>query len=276
MGSRPADSPSLADDDNEFQRLADRLWGKRSAAAKSMRKVGKGRVYTGMSANEVLAALGVARDWEYTKPEADTTLMFLHRKLDDGEVYFVDNRGDRAEIVDATFRVDGKAPELWDAVTGVMQPVSYRIADGRTTVPLHLDPYGTAFVMFRKPATETTLQLPAPKETVIGDVDDALNRDWKGWASSSGKVLLRLLEFSIWFPGPKCRCPLQMKGSKSIFLGNGHLFEDDRHSGGRSDKWFAFLAESWRCTRTRECASEWCGSWHFVEDALQGRCYRRD
>jgi hypothetical protein len=179
VGSRPADSPSLADDDNEFQRLADRLWGKRSAAAKSMRKVGKGRVYTGMSANEVLAALGVARDWEYTKPEADTTLMFLHRKLDDGEVYFVDNRGDRAEIVDATFRVDGKAPELWDAVTGVMQPVSYRIADGRTTVPLHLDPYGTAFVMFRKPATETTLQLPAPKETVIGDVDDALNRDWK-------------------------------------------------------------------------------------------------
>jgi hypothetical protein len=73
VGSRPADSPSLADDEKEFQREADQLWGGRSAAGQSMRKVGKGRVYSGMSANDVLAALGVARDWAYTKPEADTT-----------------------------------------------------------------------------------------------------------------------------------------------------------------------------------------------------------
>jgi hypothetical protein len=90
-----------------------------------MRKVGKGKVYSGMSANDVLAALGVARDWAYTKPEADTTLMFVHRKLDDGDIYFVDNRQDRAENVDTTFRVEGKAPELWDPATGTTQPVSY-------------------------------------------------------------------------------------------------------------------------------------------------------
>ena len=88
--------------------------------------------------------------------------MFLHRKLADGDIYFVDNREDRAENVDATFRVDGKAPELWDAATGETQPASYRIADGRTTVPLHLDPYGTTFVVFRKPATQERLELPAP------------------------------------------------------------------------------------------------------------------
>ena len=136
VGNRPTDSPSLADDEKEVQRVADQLWGSRPAAGKSMRKVGKGRVYTGMSANEVLTALGVARDWEYSKPDADTNLMFVHRKLDDGDVYFVDNREDRAEKVDATFRVEGKAPELWDPATGETQPVSYRIADGRTTVPL--------------------------------------------------------------------------------------------------------------------------------------------
>ena len=62
--------------------------------------------------------------------------MFLHRKLDDGDIYFVDNRNDRAESVEATFRVEGKTPELWDAATGESKPVSYRIADGRTTVPL--------------------------------------------------------------------------------------------------------------------------------------------
>jgi hypothetical protein len=131
-----------------------------------------------MSANDVLAALGVARDWEYTKAEADATLMFVHRKLDDGDVYFVDNREDRAENVDITFRVEGKAPELWDPATGATQPVSYRIAEGRTTVPLNLDPYGTTFVIFRVPASQNTLQLPAPHETVIDGLDLALNRDW--------------------------------------------------------------------------------------------------
>ena len=136
-----------------------------AAQVSRVRKVGKGSVYTGMSANEVLAALGMARDWEYTKPEADTKLMFVHRKLDDGDVYFVDNREDRAEKVDATFRVEGKAPELWDPATGKTEPVSYRIADGRTTVPLHLDPYGTTFVVFRAAAKATSWNCRAGRDT---------------------------------------------------------------------------------------------------------------
>jgi hypothetical protein len=178
VGSRPADSPSLADDEKEFQRVADQLWGRRPAADRPMRKVGKGRVYTGMSANEVLAALGVARDWEYSKPEADTTLMFVHRKLDDGDVYFVDNREDRAESVDTTFRVEGKVPELWDPATGATRPTSYRIANGRTTVPLSLDSYGTAFVVFRAAAAQKTFEMPVTHETVIDRLNEALNRDW--------------------------------------------------------------------------------------------------
>jgi hypothetical protein len=93
-------------------------------------------------------------------------------------VYFVDNREDRVENVDATFRVDGKTPELWDPATGETRAISYRIAEGRTTVPLHLDPNGSTFVLFRKTATQSTLQLPAPKETVIGGLDEALDRNW--------------------------------------------------------------------------------------------------
>ena len=36
--------------------------------------------------------------------------------------------------------------------TGKREPASFRIANGRTTVPLHLEPWGTVFVVFRKPA----------------------------------------------------------------------------------------------------------------------------
>ena len=144
-----------------------------------MRKVGKGRVYAGMSANEVLAALGVPRDWEYTKPEAryepDVLAPQARRRR---RLFRRQSRGSRRKCRRDISR-EGKAPELWDPATGETQPASYRIADGRTTVPLHLDPYGSTFVVFREPATQSTLQLPAPKETAIGGLDDALNRDWK-------------------------------------------------------------------------------------------------
>jgi hypothetical protein len=178
VGNKPMDSPSLADDENQFHAIADRLWGVRAPQAGTVRKVGKGRVYTGMTANEVLKALDLDEDFSYTKPEADTQLMFVHRKLDEGDLYFVDNRNDRAESVDATFRVSGKRPELWDAATGVSKPVSYQSSAGRTTVPLKLDPYGSVFVVFRAVATADSLALPEAKETEVAALNDALNKDW--------------------------------------------------------------------------------------------------
>ena len=43
-----------------------------------------------------------------------------------------------------------EAPELWRAETGTTEPASFKIADGRTTVPLQLEPWGTVFVVFRQ------------------------------------------------------------------------------------------------------------------------------
>ncbi len=176
-GDRPTDSPSLADDPAAWTKVVNALWG-RKPVPRGVRRLGKGRLYSGYSASETLAALGLARDFSYAKSEPETDVMFVHRKLADGEVYFVDNRTDRAETLDATFRVDGKAPELWDAATGETHPAAYAIANGLTTVPLELDPWGAVFVVFRKPAAQPSLALPAPKTTVVAGVDGALNADW--------------------------------------------------------------------------------------------------
>ncbi len=193
VGNRPTNSPSLADDPAEWKKVADSMWGSnnpaewrrvadslrgRAAQPNGVRRIGKGQLYIGVSANDALAALGVARDFEYTKPEPDANLMFLHRKVTDGDIYFVDNRSDRAEDVNTTFRVEDKAPELWDAASGQSQPASYSIASGRTTVPLHLEPYGTTFVVFREPAKTATRTLPEEKETVVAGEDDSLNKGW--------------------------------------------------------------------------------------------------
>jgi len=47
-------------------------------------------------------------------------------------------------------------PELWRAETGTTEAASFKIEQGRTTVPLHLEAWGTVFVVFHKPASEAS------------------------------------------------------------------------------------------------------------------------
>jgi hypothetical protein len=166
-GPKPADDPSFADDQAEFRKLNDELFADGTKA----HHVGKGMVYAGQSLSDVFNVLHVAPDFDFSRPESDTRLAFVHRRLADGDLYFVDNRNDRAEQVDATFRVTGKAPELWRAETGKTEPLSYKIADGRTTVPLNLEPWGSVFVVFRQSTTATSRTLPRITETELVTLD---------------------------------------------------------------------------------------------------------
>jgi hypothetical protein len=165
-GPKPLDDPSLADDAAEFQQLNDELFGDGSG----VHKVGKGTVYAGQPLKDVFAAINLQPDFDYSKPEPDAKLEFLHRKLANADIYFVDNRSDRTEHLDATFRVTGKAPELWRAETATMLPASYEIADERTIVPLTLEPWGTVFVVFRHPTKVTSFTAPASAETPLTTV----------------------------------------------------------------------------------------------------------
>jgi hypothetical protein len=165
-GTKPNDDPSLADDRAEFTKLNDELFGDGSG----VHKVGNGAVYAGQTPAEAFKALQVPPDFDYTHPETDARLLFVHRKLADGDLYFVDNRNDRGEQVDATFRITGKAPELWYAETGKSEPASFTIAGGHTTVPLKLEPWGTVFVVFRKPTSETSHVVPAPTQTELATI----------------------------------------------------------------------------------------------------------
>ncbi len=166
-GPKPSDDPSQADDQAEFDRINSELFGDGTG----VHTVGQGKVYAGQSLADVFNALKVAPDFDFTKPESDTRLLFVHRKVQDGDLYFVDNRGDHDATVDASFRVTGKAPQLWYAETGTSKPVSYKIADGRTTVPLHLEPWGTVFVVFRKATSESSQTLPKVTESKAADVE---------------------------------------------------------------------------------------------------------
>jgi len=166
-GPKPTDTPSLADDRAAFDRLNDELFGDGTG----VHPLGKGKVFAGQDAASALAALNIAPDFDHTKPEPDTRIAFVHRKLADGDIYFLDNRNDRGETIDATFRVTGRTPELWRPETGKSEAVSYTIANGQTTVPLHIEPWGTVFVVFRRPAAAPARALPAIVESSLATID---------------------------------------------------------------------------------------------------------
>ena len=91
-------------------------------------------------------------DFEY-RGAPDTALSWLHRKLPDGDLYFVANRQRRGEDVVCTFRVAGRLPELWQAETGVIAKATvYSQQAGRTSMPLHLGPAESLFIVFRAAA----------------------------------------------------------------------------------------------------------------------------
>jgi hypothetical protein len=166
-GGNPTATPSLADDPAEFDRLRSEIFGPGSG----VQTLGKGKVFAGSTAEAALKALNIAPDFDYSNPGSDQPIGFLHRTLDEGDLYFVDNRGDKESAFDASFRVAGRVPELWYADTGKTRPAAFTIASGRTSVPLHLEPWGTVFVVFRKPTKETAHKLPPTTLAQIGTVD---------------------------------------------------------------------------------------------------------
>jgi hypothetical protein len=188
-GLKPVDTPSLSDDAAQFHAIADQLWG----SGNGEHAVGKGKVYAGMTAAQALSAMAAAPDFTYTSPQKDTTLLFVHRRLPQGEVYWVDNRKDRNESVEAVFRVQGKAAELWHAETGKAEPASYRISGDRTTVPLKLEPYESVFVVFRAAASAPSRNVPVPTESTLATIDGSWDVSFQPDRGAPARITLPAL-----------------------------------------------------------------------------------
>jgi hypothetical protein len=171
VGEKPVDTPSLVDDQDEFNAIVKELW----SDSNGENTVGKGKVFGGHTIAEVLAGLDVAPDFQYSKPQNDTEILFVHHRLDDIDIYWVNNRNDRVEELETTFRVKGKAPEVWHPGTGKIENISYSFIDDHTNVPLHLKPNDAVFIVFRKKAAKTSFKVPQPEETQLSAIDGS----WK-------------------------------------------------------------------------------------------------
>lgn len=153
VGPAPTTTPGLNDDPAEFSSLVKRLW-----SGDAVTKVGKGQVIAKPDVESALALVGQTPDFVQS---GNAPILFVHRRLDDGDLYFVDNRANAPVTTEARFHVTGKTPELWHADTGTSEPVSYRTEGDTTVIPLDLAAQESVFVVFRQPAA-------APAATVAG------------------------------------------------------------------------------------------------------------
>jgi hypothetical protein len=189
VGAKPVSSPSLSDNQMEFQNIANEVWG----AGDGAHAFGKGMAYGRQTLAEVLNELQLVPDFEYAKPLNDTRLMFVHRKLPQGDIYWVNSRNDRAESIEASFRVQGMEPEIWHPDTGMIGPASYKIEGGRTTVSLRLDPMDAFFVVFRKPAAQQASSAPVPVETSIAALEGSWDVSFQPNRGAPEKITLDTL-----------------------------------------------------------------------------------
>jgi hypothetical protein len=153
IGHRPKSSVSLVGGENEqkqFQILVDKIWGNK-ANEKGERKYGKGVLAWGVSAKEYLLSKNIAKDFNIVDSESKTDFDYIHYTIGESDVYFVTNQTTERKKIKAQFRVSGKQPELWDALSGeIREAKAFTQKDHLTTVPLTLEPYGAIMVVFNK------------------------------------------------------------------------------------------------------------------------------
>ena len=157
VGPRPTMSPSLADYphcDDEVQQLGAELWGECDGVAIMENQFGKGHIVWGIPLAQVLEGLETPPDFACHDTAVGDEIRYIHRGVEGGEIYFVASGVPQARRFLCTFRSKGKLPELWWPDMGRTEPVAvYNEREGRTVIPLSLDPYGSVFVVFRSDAS---------------------------------------------------------------------------------------------------------------------------
>lgn len=181
IGARPLRCSGLQlreDDEKEFARLKAKLWGNNpNPQSASDTKVGRGRVIHGKQPWQVMQEMGLGPDFEYEGLSEKGEVRWIHRQSADADWYFVSSRGLSPEKLTCKFRINGKQPELWDAVTGeTRDATAFRQENGQIIVPLEFDPSGSLFVVFRKsiaPNATGTTASNHPTIRKLGEIDGA-------------------------------------------------------------------------------------------------------
>ena len=159
-----------AEQQKTFALLVRAIW---DTCSEPVHPYGAGRVFCGTDARAALKLLGITPDFE----EDSGRLDYIHRVQGTADIYFIRNGSSEAVDTLAHFRATASTPELWNAVDGTMIAAKdFTTQTGRTTVPLHLAPYGSTFVIFSR--SEGDRPTPAPPVVRAKTLDDLPASQW--------------------------------------------------------------------------------------------------
>ena len=191
VGPKPSRSPSLENfpaSDLNLKKLVNELWGNLDGKKQKTLPYGKGWLYDGLPLETVLKRHGVQKDVELLDVEnlpygvagngtigVDKTgaIIFKHRTGADHDVYFIANTTEKKAHFTASFRIAGKRPYLFNAVTGsVSEAPAFRQHKGRTEIPLCLEASESIFIVFADTIDDGAYKneiLPTPEEFIKFD-----------------------------------------------------------------------------------------------------------
>jgi hypothetical protein len=172
VGPRPTRSPSLLhypDANTRVRALAADLWGDADGVTDTQHAFGKGMIYWGLPLNEVLERLKDPQDFA-ASGTLDAPPVWVHRRTEDADLYYVSNQSDAQQHIDVRFRVSGKDVQVWRPMSGEEKAVSYSSQNGFTTVPLQLAERESVFVVFRHTAASSSRTEPSVAEKELADI----------------------------------------------------------------------------------------------------------
>ena len=188
IGHPPRNSLGLTDypqTQEQVTTVVNGLWGVSGPAG--ARKVGDGRMIWGKSVDDVLQMDGVVPDVELRNAPPDTDIDWIHRRHPQFDIYFLANLTELEADIEVAFRISGRTPELWDAVSGSIRELpEFREENGRILVPLRFAAKQSWFVVFRGPAKtsrgKNARNFPALKQVgeITGPWRVSFDKQWGG------------------------------------------------------------------------------------------------
>jgi len=242
-GRQPTLAPGFRATESEHQEVSQISRALFSSASKGARFVENGKTEISSALREMLPP-----DVVFT-PEAPG-IGFVHRRVDDAEIYFLANTSNVRQTGVVSLCVAGPEAEWWDPMSGQISPVGFSSDDGesRTMVSLELEPYEGRFLVFARdrkpdlraiPNTETeALDLSSDWQVAFDSTDISMDMEklhsWTDDETTQYFSGVASYEKTVSVP----ESMLKPGGAIRLDFGEGHALEKDRGRSNGMRAWF--------------------------------------
>jgi hypothetical protein len=176
-GQEPISSPSLADNSEAFQQSLGEL--KKFPTVQFDKNI-----------KEELYKINVIEDVLISNQQAE--ILYVHRKLANKEIYWLNSRSSKNNQATISFRVYGKTPLKFNPETGEVSKLGYTMKDGRTLINVKFNPWDAYFILFDGNTKTEKLKLPELKSVASQSIEGK----WKVRFQENRGAPTEAIEFS--------------------------------------------------------------------------------